>query len=44
MAALPAKRGDVRGFQDLAPDASEQMAVLWTVPVLRARTSDAVYA
>ncbi|MFI6494582.1 hypothetical protein [Streptomyces sp. NPDC050564] len=38
MAALPVKRGDVRGFCDVAAEVGEQMAVLWTVPVLRTPT------
>ncbi|MEV6949899.1 hypothetical protein AB0N07_50100 [Streptomyces sp. NPDC051172] len=38
VAALPVKRGDVRGFQDVAAGVSEQIAVLWTVPVLRTPT------
>lgn len=38
VAALPVKRGDVRGFCDVATDVGEQTAVLWTVPVLRTPT------
>ncbi|MFD3504478.1 hypothetical protein [Streptomyces sp. NPDC058678] len=39
VAALPAKRGDVRGFEDVAADVGSQMAALWTVPVLRTPTA-----
>ena len=39
--ALPVKRGDVRGYLDVAAAVAERMAPLWTIPVINLRTAEA---